>query len=96
MADISKIIWFMDLKNMVCRNVINDVVVGFEQRGNKYYGQIVQIPEEILFAWANNEKCNKLVRKTIKQAEKVFMKEIRKIWKLMTLRVLKGLLRTRY
>jgi len=67
--------WCTDLDNMTCRNVKNDVVVSFEKKGNQLLGKIADLPNDIFWEWANIKNWDIIVKKTIAEAEKVFLRE---------------------
>ena len=65
--------WHVDLKNLTCRNIENQMVVSFEKRGTALTGKIRNIPLELAEKWAH-PNGNNLLRKAVIEADEVFYK----------------------
>lgn len=64
--------WLIDLKTLTCQNRENKIVIVFEKKGNALQGQIKEIPLSLLNMWTQDPNINKLVRKTLIEADEVF------------------------
>ena len=64
--------WIADLGAMVCRNSNNGIVVCFEKSGKAYLGKIKDMPMEVMQHWAMLKNGDRLIQKSVMEAEKVF------------------------
>jgi len=78
MNDVSDLEWRTDLGAMSCRNVKNDVVVGFERHGDELYGKIKSIPIRLFNNIDNNQNWEVMINNFILKASMVFLKEYEK------------------
>jgi hypothetical protein len=67
--------WVVDLENLTCRNIENDLVVSFERRGSALLGKINKIPMQLVHEWAKDTNCEALLRRAVIEADEVFFKE---------------------
>jgi len=66
--------WVVDLLNLTCRNIENQVVVAFEKRGPALEGKIKDMPVELLEMWTREANGENHIRKTVIEADEVFFK----------------------
>ena len=66
--------WIADLGGKVCRNINKKITVCFERRGKTYIGKVKDMPLELMEQWAKIPDGYKLFRKTVKEAEKVYLR----------------------
>jgi hypothetical protein len=66
--------WLVDLSNLTCRNIETQIVIVFEKRGRALEAKIKDIPAHLMEKWAMDPNCNKYIRKTVFEADKVFFK----------------------
>jgi len=66
--------WIADLGAMLCRNINNGIIVCFEMTGKSLSGKIKDMPVELMEQWAKIPNGHELVRKTVMEAEDLFLK----------------------
>jgi len=66
--------WIADLGSMVCRNINNGVVVGFEKSGKTLVGKIKDMSMELFGELASQKNGHKIIQKTVMDAEEVFLR----------------------
>jgi len=66
--------WIVDLKNLTCHNPENQMVVGFEKKGNTLEGKIKDIPCELFEKWKNDPNCRTIMKKAVIEADEVFFR----------------------
>jgi hypothetical protein len=66
--------WVINLENMTCQNINTDIVVGFEKKGDAFFGKIKDLPDKIYKQWAKNENGGSLLKDTLTKAEEVFLR----------------------
>jgi hypothetical protein len=64
--------WIVDLGNMTCRNINTKMVVEFQKSGKGYKGKIKDMPIELMAQWAKLKDGERLMQKTVMDAEEVF------------------------
>jgi hypothetical protein len=68
--------WVVDTEALICRNILTEIVVGFERRGETYFGRIKNIPLKLTASLAKMNDGNLLLQKAILDAEEIFNKEM--------------------
>ena len=66
--------WIADLKTMTCKNVINEIVIGFKKLERDIIGKITYIPLVLLKEWGATPDGEKFIKNAVIEAEKVFLK----------------------
>jgi len=66
--------WVVDLLNLTCRNIENQVVVAFEKRGPALEGKIKDMPVELLEMWTREANGENHIRRTVIEADEVFFR----------------------
>ena len=66
--------WIADVGAMMCRNVSNKIIVGFEKSGETITGKIKDIPMELFARWAGESEGEKKIQKAVMEAEEVFLR----------------------
>ena len=66
--------WIADVGAMMCRNVSNKIIVGFEKRGKTLNGKIKDIPMELFARWAGEPGGEMKIQKAVMEAEEVFLR----------------------
>lgn len=66
--------WVVDITTMTCMNKTNNIVVVFEKFGKILIAKIKSIPLELVNKWAKDNKIEKNINNTIKEAEDSFLK----------------------
>ena len=64
--------WKADLKAMACRNISNNIVVGFERKRGALIGKIKDMPFELLVEWSKKPNGVKLLKDAVLEAERTF------------------------
>ena len=64
----------MDLKNLICRNTENQMIVIFEKRGTALEAKIKNMPEELAEEWAWNPNSARQMKKALIEADEVFFR----------------------
>jgi hypothetical protein len=65
--------WIADLGAMMCRNIENRIVAGFERKGKTLEGTLRDKPVELLESWAALADGERKIQRAVEQAEEVFM-----------------------
>ena len=68
--------WIVDTEARICKNILTEIVVGFEQRGETYIGKIKDMPMELTVRLAKMKDGDLLLQKTVLDAEEIFNKEM--------------------
>jgi len=66
--------WVVDLLNLTCRNIENQIVVAFEKKGPALEGKIKNMPVELLEMWAREASNENRIRKAVIEADEVFFR----------------------
>jgi len=66
--------WVVDLLNLTCRNIENQVVVAFEKRGPALEGKIRDMPVELLEMWTRETNGENHIRRAVIEADEVFFR----------------------
>jgi len=66
--------WVVDLLNLTCRNIENQIVVAFEKRGPALEGKIRDLPVELLEMWAREANSEHHIKRAVIEADEVFFR----------------------
>ena len=66
--------WIADVGAMMCRNVSNKIIVGFERSGKTLTGKIKDMPMELMAKWAGEPEGEMKIQKAVMEAEEVFLR----------------------
>ena len=67
--------WLVDLENCTCQNTENQIVIIFEKIGPALRGKIKEIPYTLRGEGAQDPAINKIIKKSLIEADEVFFKE---------------------
>jgi len=68
--------WLVDTEALICSNNLTKIVVSFTKSGETYIGKIKDMPMELMARLAKMKNGDKLLQKTVLDAEEVFRKEM--------------------
>jgi len=68
--------WVVDTEALICRNILTEIVVGIERRGEMYIGKIKDMPMELTVRLAKMKDGEKFLEKAVFSAEEIFNKEM--------------------
>jgi len=66
--------WVVDLLNLTCRNIENQMVVAFEKRGPALEGKIRDMPVELVEMWAREANSENNIKRAVIEADEVFFR----------------------
>ena len=66
--------WVVDLLNLTCRNIENQMVVAFEKKGPALEGKIKDMPVELLEMWARETNSETRIKRAVIEADEVFFR----------------------
>ena len=66
--------WHVDLKNLTCLNIENNLVIAFEKQGTALAGKIKTMPLDLVQKWTFSPNGNSLLRKAVIEADEAFYK----------------------
>lgn len=66
--------WVIDLVKMTCRNTANNIVILFKKINGNFIGEIKNLPMKTVIKWAAEGQGNKSIKKTVIEADIIFMK----------------------
>jgi len=66
--------WVVDLLNLTCRNIENQIVVAFEKRGPALEGKIRDMPVELLEMWTREANGENHIKRVVIEADEVFFR----------------------
>jgi len=66
--------WVVDLLNLTCRNIENQIVVAFVKKGPALEGRIKDMPVELLERWAREANSEHYIKRAFIEADEVFFR----------------------